>query len=435
MACQFCATGQAGFRRNLSVGEIVEQVVAAAREARPRRLSNVVFMGMGEPLANYDRTWGAVRRLHGDMGLSARHLTISTVGVVPGIKRLAGETLPVNLAVSLHAANDTLRATLVPLGRRYPLEELARACEHYVRTTRRRLSLEWALIDGVNDRPSDALELSRFAHPLSAHVNLIPLNPTPGYPVKGTPAQRVARFRSELESLGINATIRVTRGAHIDAACGQLAASASSCGGSVCDCSRTPRLATNVAMARAPAFSGHAPFGVLVPPPRRRHRHPRQAGPRPRRLPEGGRDQWRGRCRRAVLQSMLARHRGHPCRRGPRRRAPGSPPGPAGPGLAPADIHRRLPVAPRVAQERPQSQATEGARLPSTRRRPQVRSAVFPVRGALLGEGERPLLGVLAAEDLPRDLRLDPVGLLHVGGQRRATPTPWSCGRRRGRWP
>ena len=128
MACQFCATGQAGFRRHMSAGEIVEQVAVAIREARPRRLSNVVFMGMGEPLANYDRVWAAVVRLHGEMGLSARHLTLSTVGLVPGIRRLTEESLPVNLAVSLHAANDTLRDELVPINRRYPLAVLSEAC-------------------------------------------------------------------------------------------------------------------------------------------------------------------------------------------------------------------------------------------------------------------------------------------------------------------
>jgi len=225
MACQFCATGQAGFLRHLSEGEIVEQVAAAMREARPRRLSNVVFMGMGEPLANYDRVWAAVVRLNGDMGLSARHLTLSTVGMVPGIRRLAAETLPVNLAVSLHAANDTLRDELVPVNRRYPLAVLADACAAYAEASGRRLSIEWALIDGVNDRGSDASELAAFARPLGAHVNLIPLNPTPGYPVVGSPPERVRRFRDELRALGVNATIRATRGADIDAACGQLAAS------------------------------------------------------------------------------------------------------------------------------------------------------------------------------------------------------------------
>ena len=226
MGCTFCATGQAGFDRQLTAGEIVEQVVAAVRAARPRRVSNVVFMGMGEPLANYERTWAAVERIHGDVGISARHLTVSTVGLVPGIRRLATEPLPVNLAVSLHAANDALRDRLVPINHRYPLGELAEACAAYVGATGRRLSIEWAMIDGTNDRPSDMAELARFARPLGAHVNLIPLNATPGYPVRGSPPLRVAGAREELERLGVKTTIRSTRGAEIDAACGQLAARA-----------------------------------------------------------------------------------------------------------------------------------------------------------------------------------------------------------------
>ena len=225
MACQFCATGQAGFQRQLTGGEIVEQVAEAIRAARPRRLSNVVFMGMGEPLANYDRVWSAITRLHGDMGLSARHLTLSTVGIVPGIRRLAGEPLPVNLAVSLHAANDEKRDVLVPINRRYPLSVLAEACAEYVVSTGRRLSIEWAMIHDVNVHGADAAELSRFARPIGAHVNLIPLNPTPGYAVRGSTARRVREFRDQLDNLGVNATVRMTRGAEIDAACGQLAAS------------------------------------------------------------------------------------------------------------------------------------------------------------------------------------------------------------------
>jgi 23S rRNA (adenine2503-C2)-methyltransferase len=222
MGCGFCATGQAGFDRHLGVGEIVEQVVRAQRAARPRRVSNVVFMGMGEPLANYDRTWAAVERLHDDLGLSARHLTISTVGIVPGIRRLAEERLPVNLAVSLHAANDALRDELVPINRRYPLDALTDACHDYLAAKGRRLSFEWALIDGVNDRSRDVEELAALARPLRAHVNLIPLNRTPGYPTLGTPAGRVADFRDRLVSLGVNATVRRNRGTDIDAACGQL---------------------------------------------------------------------------------------------------------------------------------------------------------------------------------------------------------------------
>ena len=226
MGCTFCATGQGGFERHLTTGEIVEQVVRARRAAAPDRLTNVVVMGMGEPLANYDRVWSAVRRIHDELGLSARRLTLSTVGVVPGIDRLATEDLPVTLAVSLHAANDTLRDQLVPLNRRYPLAELAAACRRYVAASGRRLSLEWALIDGVNDRPSDAAELAAFARPLRAHVNLIPLNPTPGYPVRGTPRARVGAFRRHLEHAGVAVTVRDTRGNDIDAACGQLAARA-----------------------------------------------------------------------------------------------------------------------------------------------------------------------------------------------------------------
>jgi 23S rRNA (adenine2503-C2)-methyltransferase len=228
MGCGFCATGQAGFRRQLTTGEIVEQVVLAARRARHggRRLGNVVFMGMGEPLANYDRVWPAVERLHHDLGMSARHLTLSTVGLVPGIRRLAAEALPVNLAVSLHAANDGLRDELVPVNRRYPLSVLVGACADYLRAKGRRLSFEWALIEGTNDRPSDARELAELARtlPLPAHVNLIPLNPTPGYPTRGTPREGVEHFRRLLAGLGVNATVRRNRGTDIDAACGQLAA-------------------------------------------------------------------------------------------------------------------------------------------------------------------------------------------------------------------
>jgi 23S rRNA (adenine2503-C2)-methyltransferase len=226
MACSFCATGQAGFERNLSTGEIVEQVVRARAEARRRgrRLSNVVFMGMGEPLANFDRVWAAVERLHGDLGLSARHLTVSTIGIVPGIRRLAAQSLPVNLAVSLHAADDGLRDQLVPVNRRYPIGALLEACGEWVDAKGRRLSFEWALIDGVNDRPRDAARLAALAREVRAHVNLIPLNPTPGYLTQGTPPARVRGFRDLLVSLGVNATVRRNRGTDIAAACGQLAA-------------------------------------------------------------------------------------------------------------------------------------------------------------------------------------------------------------------
>ncbi|MDP9404245.1 MAG: 23S rRNA (adenine(2503)-C(2))-methyltransferase RlmN [Actinomycetota bacterium] len=228
MACGFCATGQAGFDRNLTTGEIVEQVVRARAEASRRgwRLTNVVFMGMGEPLANYDRVWPAVRRLHHDVGLSARHLTISTIGIVPGIRRLAREDLPVNLAVSLHGANDELRNRLVPINRRYPLAALTEACRVWHVAKGRRLSLEWALIHGVNDRRSDVAELAELARPLAAHVNLIPLNPTPGFTTRGTPPAGVRAFRDRLADRGVNVTVRHNRGTDIAAACGQLVAAA-----------------------------------------------------------------------------------------------------------------------------------------------------------------------------------------------------------------
>jgi 23S rRNA (adenine2503-C2)-methyltransferase len=226
MACTFCATGQAGYERNLDAGEIVEQVMRARHRSRQPATThpNVVFMGMGEPLANYDNTWTAIERLHHDAGLSARNLTVSTVGIIPGIRRLARERLPVNLAVSLHAANDELRDSLVPINRRYPIAELVDACRDYFAIKGRRISFEWALIDGINDRPPDAAELAAIARDLRAHVNLIPLNPTPGYAVRGTPMPRVHAFRGRLRELGANATVRRNRGTDIDAACGQLRA-------------------------------------------------------------------------------------------------------------------------------------------------------------------------------------------------------------------
>ncbi len=228
MGCGFCATGQAGFTRHLTVGEIVEQVVRASQRARQldRRVSNIVFMGMGEPMANLEPVWQSVERFHGDLGLSARHITISTVGIVPGIRSLAERSLPVNLAVSLHAANDQLRDELVPINRRYPIEALMEACEDYLSAKHRRVSFEWAMIAGVNDRDSDARELAALCRRLSphGHVNLIPLNPTPGYPTTGSSLARVEEFRDLLESLGANATVRRNRGTDIDAACGQLAA-------------------------------------------------------------------------------------------------------------------------------------------------------------------------------------------------------------------
>jgi 23S rRNA (adenine2503-C2)-methyltransferase len=227
MGCTFCATGQAGFDRHLDTGEMVEQVLRAAHGS-PQRVSNVVYMGMGEPLANYDPVWASVERLHGDLGLSARRITISTVGVVPGMRRLAQESLPVTLAVSLHAPDDRLRNELVPLNRRYPLDEVLDAAAEVAGAHGRRVTFEYAGIAGVNDsrRQAEALahRLSSWQGVGGPHVNLIPLNPTSGY--KGrTPARaRLREFADVLRARGVQTTIRRNRGLDIDAACGQLRA-------------------------------------------------------------------------------------------------------------------------------------------------------------------------------------------------------------------
>ena len=192
MGCTFCATGQAGFSGQLNVGQVIEQVMFATRAAAPSRLSNVVFMGMGEPLANYATTVAVVRRLHGYRGLSARHLTVSTVGVAPAIERLAHEGLPLTLAVSLHAANDETRNELVPLNRRYPLERLRQACPTWIELTGRRLSFEWALIDGVNDTETAVEELADYA--LSPRARQ-PDSPQPHARVLGSWVHGAARSR------------------------------------------------------------------------------------------------------------------------------------------------------------------------------------------------------------------------------------------------
>jgi 23S rRNA (adenine2503-C2)-methyltransferase len=224
MGCTFCATGQAGFVRHLDAGEIVEQVVRAAH-ASPQPVNNVVFMGMGEPLANYDATWTAVERLHGELGLSARHITISTVGVVPGIRRLATEDLPVTLAISLHAPDDELRNTMIPINRRYPLAEVIDAAAELGAARGRRVTFEYACIAGVNDLLDHAHALVRLLRPLGArgsHVNLIPLNATEGYQGHAPVAVRMQAFATVLRSGGLTATVRRNRGTDIDAACGQL---------------------------------------------------------------------------------------------------------------------------------------------------------------------------------------------------------------------
>jgi 23S rRNA (adenine2503-C2)-methyltransferase len=231
MGCTFCATGQMGLRSNLTTGEIAAQAVWARREAprlpasTPQRLTNVVFMGMGEPFANRRHVFGALERLTGDLGLGSRHITVSTVGIVPGIAALAEAHPQVGLAVSFHAASDELRDQLVPPNVRYPLAKLETAIAAWRSTTRRRPSIEWALIDRVNDTLEQAALLAPIARRLGAHVNLIPLNPTPGYPVIGSSPSRIRRFVGELERHHVNVTVRDTRGRSIEAACGQLALS------------------------------------------------------------------------------------------------------------------------------------------------------------------------------------------------------------------
>jgi len=230
MGCTFCATGQMGLRNNLSAGEIAAQVVWARRAAArlpawtPRRVTNVVFMGMGEPFANERASLGAVARLTDPRGmrLGSRHITISTVGVVPGIRRLPDANDQVRLAVSLHAADDELRSELVPANRLWGLAELIEAIATWRERTHHRPSLEWVMIDGVNDTDEQARKLVPIARRLHAHVNLIPLNATPGFPMQGSPPGRIRAFAALLERAGVNVTIRDTRGREIEAACGQL---------------------------------------------------------------------------------------------------------------------------------------------------------------------------------------------------------------------
>ena len=224
--CVFCATGQSGFVRNLTAGEIVEQVLYFAHllKAEGERLTNVVLMGMGEPLANYEATWQAIETLTHDDGfnLGARRITISTVGLVPGIRRLAREGTQIGLAVSLHASTDELRDKLIPINRRYPLAQLMAACRHYVERTGRRISFEYALINGINDSPEQARQLAHLLAGLFCHVNLIPLNPVPESPYQPSPRGRILAFQAELNRLKVPNTLRVERGVDIRAGCGQL---------------------------------------------------------------------------------------------------------------------------------------------------------------------------------------------------------------------
>jgi 23S rRNA (adenine2503-C2)-methyltransferase len=226
IGCVFCATGQMGFHRNLTSGEIVAQALHFARMLRSEEkpLTNVVLMGMGEPLLNYEATLAAIRRLTDlqGFGLGQRHITLSTAGLVPGIERLAGEGLQITLAISLHAATDSLRNQLVPINRRYDLDALFEACHRYVQRTGRRISVEWALIEGVNDTRQQAQALVARLAGLMAHVNLIPLNPTSGYAGRPSSDAALAAFTATLEQHAIPYTLRVRRGIEIQAGCGQL---------------------------------------------------------------------------------------------------------------------------------------------------------------------------------------------------------------------
>jgi 23S rRNA (adenine2503-C2)-methyltransferase len=227
MGCVFCATGQMGFRRNLSAGEIVEQVLVFARELRPAgdHLTNIVVMGMGEPFHNYDATLAAVDILNDPRGFNfgARRITISTVGLVPMIDRFAAEKRQVNLAVSLHAATDDLRTELLPINKKYPLAALFGAVRRYGAATGRRVTFEWALIQGKNDTRQQARALAVQAAGLPCHVNIIPLNPTRDYAGQATTRERAAAFQAVLREHGLPCTIRVRRGIDINAGCGQLA--------------------------------------------------------------------------------------------------------------------------------------------------------------------------------------------------------------------
>jgi 23S rRNA (adenine2503-C2)-methyltransferase len=226
MGCVFCATGQMGFFRNLSQGEIVAQVLYFARilAERGEHVTNIVFMGMGEPLHNYDNSLSAVDVLTDTQGfnMGARKITISTVGLVPAIRRFADEKRQIGLAVSLHAATDEERNILIPVARRWPVQELMDACRYYIEQTGRRLTFEWALIEQENDTLEQARALGMLLRGMLCHVNLIPLNPTTGFEGGPSARERVEAFQNELATYGVSSTVRVRRGIDIQAGCGQL---------------------------------------------------------------------------------------------------------------------------------------------------------------------------------------------------------------------
>jgi 23S rRNA (adenine2503-C2)-methyltransferase len=221
--CSFCASGKAGFRRNLAAGEMVAEVVMAARlyGARP---SHVVFMGIGEPLDNYDEVLKAIRIINDPDGLciGARRITISTCGVIPGLQRLADEDLQVELSVSLHVADDALRTELMPVNKKYPLSDLMAACAAYVQKTKRIITFEYTLVKGVNDSPAHAEALAKLIRPMQCRVNLIPLSPVSEFPGEAPPEGTAEMFVEKLGQVRINSTVRVSKGSGLNAACGQL---------------------------------------------------------------------------------------------------------------------------------------------------------------------------------------------------------------------
>ncbi len=224
MACDFCATGKGGFKRNLAAREIVDQVLTV-QEDFGRRVSNIVFMGMGEPLLNVENVLAAVRSLNEDVGIGQRNITVSTVGIRDRIRQLAEHKMQFTLAVSLHASNQPLREKLIPTARAYPLQELIAECREYVKITSRRLTFEYILLAGVNDLPEHAAELAQLVRGFQSHVNLIPYNPISEVDYQRPSRQRVEAFTKALQQKNIAATVRYSRGLEADAACGQLRAS------------------------------------------------------------------------------------------------------------------------------------------------------------------------------------------------------------------
>jgi len=226
LGCSFCATGHQGFMRSLTTGEISAQVLHFAQELRKENahITNVVFMGMGEPMLNFDAVWQAIRNLNDPEGMSlgARRFTISTVGIVPGIERMARESLAVGLAISLHAPDNALRDAIIPANKRYPLERLLDATKLYIERTGRRVTFEYALIDGLNDSDQHAHRTAQLLQGLLCHVNLIPMNPTIGCDYEPSPRERMLRFQEILVKQRIQTTVRLRRGLDVDAGCGQL---------------------------------------------------------------------------------------------------------------------------------------------------------------------------------------------------------------------